>query len=319
MIDIKRLVEDFENTGKSDFDYYNKERTVFLKDDVLFIRGKGEITVDLKELTELRTDLSDTVPVLYDVPSLIIANGVRNIYFKNADVLKCVEFIEIPGSMRTVRNDMFKDFINLKHVVLREGVENIGAGAFFKCESLIRVEVPSTLRLIGEYAFAGCSSLIDININSSISIRRSAFLNCVKLNPLCLTVLINMNRIKSLGFEYMDDGKIDYGKIDYYAEQIRASLGEDVFGESDKDMSASEDMSLFDELENTSGQENTEDDYFDKLDPDMLKQFERLNDDNFGDYFGSGVDDRDDLYQEPDNKDTDNLEINDMDNFFASL
>ena len=46
--------------------------------------------------------------------------------------------------------------MNLKKVVIPEGVMEIGKGAFADCKNLRKVEIPESVELIMDYAFAGC-------------------------------------------------------------------------------------------------------------------------------------------------------------------
>ena len=71
----------------------------------------------------------------------------------------------------------FSEAINLKEVVLPEGVVSIGE--FDNCKNLERINIPSTVRWISTYTFSGCMSLKNITILSGVEdIGEYAFEKC---------------------------------------------------------------------------------------------------------------------------------------------
>ncbi len=69
-----------------------------------------------------------------------------------------------------------------RYVVVPEGTIAIGDSAFKDNESIISVELPSSLRRINQLAFARCINLSSINLPDSITeICSSAFSSCYKL------------------------------------------------------------------------------------------------------------------------------------------
>jgi len=72
--------------------------------------------------------------------------------------------IEVPRShnsipVTTISECCFEDNHFITSVVLPEGVDSIGGGAFKGCSALHSVTLPQSLQMIGEEAFAGCSGL----------------------------------------------------------------------------------------------------------------------------------------------------------------
>ena len=95
-----------------------------------------------------------------------------------------LEKIEIPSSIRIIRDAAFAFCGNLKEVTFQEDsqLEQIGIGAFKYCHSLKSLELPEGLRYIGDRAFYNCNSLENIFIPSSIEIiEPKAFGYCDKL------------------------------------------------------------------------------------------------------------------------------------------
>ncbi len=93
--------------------------------------------------------------------------------------------IIIPSSVKNIYgNKAFQGCINLKHVVLGDGLKEIPAFCFEDCSKLDKIDIPSNIVTIGGYAFAGCVSLGEVNFdkNSKLSkIDNNAFEKCVNL------------------------------------------------------------------------------------------------------------------------------------------
>ena len=72
---------------------------------------------------------------------------------------------------------------NVTKVIVPGGVKTVGEDAFRNSANLVEVELPSGLTTIEQYAFAGCKKLTDINIPISVTtIEQYAFYDCDALN-----------------------------------------------------------------------------------------------------------------------------------------
>lgn len=73
----------------------------------------------------------------------------------------------------------------LSEVALTEGCERLGENAFFECETLTRVTLPSTLFEIGIRAFSGCERLASVSLPNGVrSVAENAFFDCKSLSEL---------------------------------------------------------------------------------------------------------------------------------------
>ena len=76
----------------------------------------------------------------------------------------------------------YNDRDNIKNVVIKDGVTNIGSYAFCDCSRLTSVVIPNSVTSIGNLAFYYCSSLTSVTIpNSVTSIGDWVFFNCTSL------------------------------------------------------------------------------------------------------------------------------------------
>lgn len=84
-------------------------------------------------------------------------------------------------------------------VMVREGVANIGSLAFYGCEKLTAVSLPSTLERIGDRAFKDCSVLSGVMFPASLTrIGEAAFENCTALRNIHLPE--GLQRIENYAF-----------------------------------------------------------------------------------------------------------------------
>ncbi len=126
--------------------------------------------------------------------------------------------LTIPGSIKKVDGIMGDTLIR---VTMNEGVEEIGEYAFgyytsglstHPCNTaLIEVNLPSTLKKIGESAFEGCYNLQKINFPEDCEICEKAFYRCGKLP--CPDISI-INKAAAYAF-YGTVGYDEYGGISY--------------------------------------------------------------------------------------------------------
>lgn len=81
--------------------------------------------------------------------------------------------VEVPSYIVTIGENAFagSDVIG---VTLPEGLLKIEKGAFQNCQSLEKINFPSTLRIIGDDAFAGCIAL-DVEAPKTVRVGKNAF------------------------------------------------------------------------------------------------------------------------------------------------
>jgi len=70
----------------------------------------------------------------------------------------------------------------IERIVLEEGVESIGDRAFYGCQLLRTMDLPSSLRMIGDSAFMGCTEIRVVEFNGPLDwIGQNAFNTCRRL------------------------------------------------------------------------------------------------------------------------------------------
>ena len=82
---------------------------------------------------------------------------------------------DIPGSAGA---PWYSRFYEIKKVIIKDGVTNIGNNAFFDYSALTSVEIPNSVTSIGESAFFQCVRLTSVTIGNSLTrIGKHAFEN----------------------------------------------------------------------------------------------------------------------------------------------
>lgn len=85
-------------------------------------------------------------------------------------------------TVSTIGRGAFEGCVNLKRVVIPQGVKEIPYRAFYECTALETIQIPSSVTSIGNSAFSFCSSLTSVFMPDSISnIGKQAFLVCNSL------------------------------------------------------------------------------------------------------------------------------------------
>ncbi len=84
-------------------------------------------------------------------------------------------------------HNLYINDVEVKDLVIPEGVDTINAYAFYYCSGLTSVTIPNSVTEIGSYAFAGCSGLTSVTIpNSVTTISEDAFYGCSSLTSVTI-------------------------------------------------------------------------------------------------------------------------------------
>lgn len=124
-------------------------------------------------------------------------NGI--LYNISGDLLvDCPEKItevDVPASVKVIRDAAFFNCTELERVSLPEGLEKISLGAFQQCESLREITIPSTVTTIGAWAFDHCMTLTEFECGENVDfIDSAAFQMCSSLER-----FVASDKLKSLG------------------------------------------------------------------------------------------------------------------------
>ncbi len=110
--------------------------------------------------------------------------------------------VVIPASLGiTEIGSAFMTNIDIKSVVIPEGVTTIGSSAFYMCSNLTSVTIPASVTAIGISAFENCLLLESINIHTGItSVESLAFQGCRSLPAAVRDYILKGFGIMAVGF-----------------------------------------------------------------------------------------------------------------------
>lgn len=95
--------------------------------------------------------------------------------------------------------DAFYKCQSLKSVSIPSSVKNIGGNAFYGCKNLKEIKLPATMKTIGRFAFGNCTSLTRILIPKQLKIlEQGVFYNCTSLTK--IKIPRNLTHITSDAF-----------------------------------------------------------------------------------------------------------------------
>ncbi|MBE6627892.1 MAG: leucine-rich repeat domain-containing protein [Ruminococcaceae bacterium] len=111
-------------------------------------------------------------------------DDLPNCHVLDANGNEITELI-LPASVTHITDNAFRNFVNLKTVVLHNGVTGIDKYAFFNCVSLERIVIPNSVTHIDYYAFGNCKKLASVTMPERLeSLEPFAFENCESLTSI---------------------------------------------------------------------------------------------------------------------------------------
>lgn len=99
-----------------------------------------------------------------------------------SELLLCYEdreTVEVPQTVKRVAPQAFANRLNMKEIILPDGLETIGDAAFMGCVALTTLTIPQTVTNFGKRCCWGCHSLQTVYLSESIKgIPQFAFFSC---------------------------------------------------------------------------------------------------------------------------------------------
>ena len=220
------LPESLESIGNNAFEGCNNLVTLIIGNSVTSIGERAfQNCYRIEEIYSLNPVppmiCSNSFTTYFDCPDLYVSNGSMNMYkrtqhwsifkqkfeleFSNSGVFESNGLIynisetnaNEASVLRLLKSEE-TDLVIPEHAVGDSETYNvtyISAKAFMDCENIIKMEIPNTVKSIGDRAFYGCKGLTSITIpNSVVTIDHNAFRDCAGL----VSVTIG-NSVTSIG------------------------------------------------------------------------------------------------------------------------
>ena len=157
-------------------DYRGNLDTIVIPDGVIAIAdGVFRNELGIKSITIPNSITSIGQSAFSDCSSLAKTNFTGDII----DWCK-IEFGNAYANPINCSHNLYINDIEVKDLIIPEGVTSIGDAAFFKCTSLTSLNIPNSVTRIGETAFFKCTSLTSVTISKGVtSIGNGAFYGCI--------------------------------------------------------------------------------------------------------------------------------------------
>lgn len=85
---------------------------------------------------------------------IILPKGLQKIGYCAFEYCDNIEYMQIPGTVKTISSAAFWECDNLRYVSILSGVRNINSNAFHGCEKLHSVKIPASVKHINRTAFS---------------------------------------------------------------------------------------------------------------------------------------------------------------------
>ena len=130
-------------------------------------------------------------------------------YYNNSDEFnmsyKCYQYtikeVIISKGIEKIEKKVFTNSMVLERIEIPSTIKAIGDNAFISCGSLTEITIPSNVTTIGNYAFSSCTSLTEITIPSNVTTMGNyAFSSCTSLTKITIP-----SSIQTVGSRIFDD------------------------------------------------------------------------------------------------------------------
>ena len=176
----------------------------YYKDNVLVIKGTGEITDNPWQSVEYRVNGKTYSDRIFKINWVIIDEGITSIYDGSYDSSNAFEYIReltkvvLPTSLEKIGAYSFMKCDNLSNINIPSNVTEIGEGAFYCCSSITDIIIPDGVKKIEESTFYRCTNLVNVNLPDSLTVIDSiAFYECPNLSGIMIPDSITELRDKA--------------------------------------------------------------------------------------------------------------------------
>ena len=209
------VVDDEGNTVENPTPWYKGDYTRIVLDDRITHIGKAAFgreyidnyysgfSLESIELPSKLESIGDyAFCTVFGVEEVVLPEGLREMgvgVFANCEDLKSVT---IPSTLKVIPESAFEMCFQLENVTIAEGVEEIGVAAFRQCNDawnssnyenfaavpgIKRIEIPGSVKKIGDAAFFGDVTLTELVLNEGLeAISHWAFRGCNYLHSVTI-------------------------------------------------------------------------------------------------------------------------------------
>lgn len=121
------------------------------------------------------------------------SNPIEEAYYNNQEI----EHLIISDGVTNIGYSAFQSCEHISSVVIPNSVTGIENYAFYYCEDLLSVVIPGSVDTIGDHAFENCTGLITVTMEEGVTVLgRSSFGYCIALTSLDIP-----NTVTTIGYD----------------------------------------------------------------------------------------------------------------------
>lgn len=150
--------------------FENKITSLVIPEGIKTLQTRSFINLPSLETVQLPNSLENVGDYVFNGCYSMVAYNIKNLQYIGSVSNPCMMLLKAnePKSITTVEIDSrckfinayaFNTCLNVKSIVIPEGVKTIGSSAFRFCSVLETIEFPESLTFIGDNLFSSCSSL----------------------------------------------------------------------------------------------------------------------------------------------------------------
>lgn len=128
------------------------------QDKTVFVNGEGAVLEDLP-------NKANGKKITHYTKELHFSEGITEIHGDNS--YNYISEVTFPSTLKIIGDSTFTN-LEVKELILPEGLQSIGRFAFEGCDDLEKVILPSTLKYIGGSAFSGDGKLKEVTLPESL-------------------------------------------------------------------------------------------------------------------------------------------------------
>ncbi len=188
---------------KSAFCNIKTMKNITLPSSITKIGDDAFIGCDSLENVYYNGSIEDWCNIIFEGDTANPMCYANNFFIRNkpGSYIKLTD-ITIPGCITTINDFAFYGFDQLRKVIIKDGVTNIGASAFTNCHKLTDVSIPDSLLSIDDNAFYNCSLLVNVYYNGTADDWYSIRFGNVNSSPM----------VNAINF-YIEDSSAEYNLL----------------------------------------------------------------------------------------------------------
>lgn len=135
-----------------------------------------------------------------------------------------IKEVTVPATYKYISDYAFYDCDSLTKIALPSGLEEIGIGAFGSCDTLADFTVPASVKVISEFTFKDCIAIKSLDLSNVTTINKGAFQKCSNLETIKLDKIEYATKEAFYGCDKLQYNKEENGNLLYLGNDTNKTL-----------------------------------------------------------------------------------------------